>query len=591
MRPILKQMLKALGGRQPVPHLDTLNEKGLVLNPKALYAEVRRISPLVETANCEVLLQTLIDTQWRVLHSDSTTAENPLVYLAPWHDQAQFPGSWYNTQVTFASPAGVVPPHLYSKNKGVIRLNQTRTEGLPLWTHEFKNLGYEWFTPQVTHKYEELAKISKGLVQLKPALAAIYGYSAKNAAQNWLRTEVNVDDAPGFSRSDVSENARIYRQRLRILSRKLCYDQNQTDSGSPALVGHQTLVFSTRQIYETIWRTLPYGSSDDDAAIITYGDWRYKHNLPHFMSWPMALAIAPDLAFQSLDCWPAKPLFVEYKDMGADYILEAVQQRRRTISTRVNKIYGTWRFDKCLSPSENSSEMTSIFYTATCVKCGHKHDRINYRSAAKFPCSGCQAYTEVVTAPRPKVKALGKIAWLRFSKGGPTAEHTGFDLILGGPQPDNVVGYVHLAHRGMNLRVTKPGTPNHTTASLQAVFGSMIEVFKGLAKPHNLTIEDLFTNYNEEQRQLAVERAENERLRILQGDDTAYVIDKVVEAPPPTVAPKNFFDLSDLDEPLASTSAGTPALQATQTTQTDSDLLAMFDDPEDDLPSESGQYN
>jgi hypothetical protein len=60
----------------------------------------------------------------------------------------------------------------------------------------------------------------------------------------------------------------------------------------------------------------------------------------------------------------------------------------------------------------------------------------------------------------------------------------------------------------------------------------------------------------------------------------------MLSLPEPT-APKNFFDLSDLDEPLA----GTPAPQATQATQTDSDLLAMFDDPEDDLPSESGQYN
>jgi hypothetical protein len=406
-----------------------------------------------------------------------------------------FPGSFFNTQVSFAAPAGVVPPHLFSKNKSVIKLNDLRQEGLPLWLHEHKNLAYEWFTQQIPHKYDDLERISKGIIELRPKFEPIFGYSAKAAAANWLRVkldlEINSNSNALYSRSDISENAKQYRQRLRVLSRQLCNDRHHTESGRPAPVGHQTLVFSTRQVYETIRRTLPYSSQEDHGTLISYGDWRYKHNLPHFLSWPMALAIAPDLGFEALDCWPAKPLYVEYRECSAEHILEDVSTRRRTISTRVNKVYGTWRFDKCLSNSENSSEMSSIFYAATCIKCGAQHERINYRSASSFACIACNSdvgIDKLVRAPRSK--QLGKVAWLRLSKEGPTKEYSGYDLILGGQQPENCIGYVHLAHRGLSLRIAKTREHSLDLQRLLQQIAHTTATFNDQLKRFGMTMQD-----------------------------------------------------------------------------------------------------
>ncbi len=588
MRPQLKALLHAIGNRIQTPNLDLLLESGLVTNPKALIDESKRAELLTTLANVTTLLQTLIDSEWRVLHSDSPVA--PLVYLAPWHAHAMFPGSFFNTQVSFAAPAGVVPPHLFSKNKGVIKLNDLRQEGMPVWLYEHKNLAYEWFTQQAPHKYDELERLSKGIIALRPKYEAVFGYSARAAANGWLKVqldlEINSNSNPLYSRSDISENAKRYRQNLRVLSRQLCNDLNQTDSGRPAQVGHQTLVFSTRQVFETIRRTLPYTSQEDNGTLISYGDWRYKHNLPHFLSWPMALAIAPDLAFQSLDCWPAKPLFVEYKDCSIEHILDEVSTRRRTISTRVNKVYGTWRFDKCLSTSENSAELSSIFYAATCIKCGAKHEKVNYRSAANFACVVCNSDKEASVMVRStRSRQLGKIAWLRLSKEGPTKEYSGYDLILGGPQPENCIGYVHLAHRGLSLRIAK--TREHTL-DLQRLLQQIAHTtttFNDQLKRFGMTMQDALA------KNVPTTLPEIQKVREVEAqiqDEQNERLANMLSLPEPT-APKNFFDLSDLDEPLASSSAGTTP--ATQATQTDSDLLAMFDDPEDDLPSESGQYN
>lgn len=61
----------------------------------------------------------------------------------------------------------------------------------------------------------------------------------------------------------------------------------------------------------------------------------------------------------------------------------------RQVTSKIGKVYGTWRFTACLSDSENTSNNANVFYTGECVHCGLVHKRLNYRTVKVQRCRNC----------------------------------------------------------------------------------------------------------------------------------------------------------------------------------------------------------
>ena len=117
--------------------------------------------------------------------------------------------------------------------------------------------------------------------------------------------------------------------------------------------------------------------------------WRKAHNLPKLLTYKQAVYLM--LVLAQSPHYKLKKGFdevIKKRLKRNSSHLFGVGEVETSFKTKINKVYGTWKFLECLSESENTSNNASVIYRAVCRVCDFE-EKVDYRYVA-LKCHNCR---------------------------------------------------------------------------------------------------------------------------------------------------------------------------------------------------------